>query len=152
MIAFFSGDKEEITFIKAVAENIVNPSLDFFTYFIFLDYNYIKKTENRQSTKSSETLTTHEQHLKITRRITNLMPQCHFQPSLHIPYLLILNKQQTILVKESSKKKKPTEKKTRREKEQIHTSFKHFSYKCRSKLELSLEESPCNQQQKITTT
>ena len=46
-------------------------------------------------------------------------------------------------------KKKPTEKKG--EKEQILTSFKHFSYKCRSKLELSLEESPRNQQQKITT-
>ena len=45
-------------------------------------------------------------------------------------------------------KKKPTEK--QRGKEQIHTSFKHFSYKCRSKLELSLEESPCNHQQKLT--
>jgi len=121
MIAFFSGDKEEITFIKAVAENIVNPSLDFFTYFIFLDYNYIKKTENRQSTKSSETLTTHEQHLKITRRITNLMPQCHFQPSLHIPNLLILNKQQTILVNESSKKETYREKKREKNKS-IHLS------------------------------
>ena len=38
------------------------------------------------------------------------MPQCHFQPSLHIPYLLILNKQQTILVKESSKKETYREK------------------------------------------
>jgi len=52
MTAFFSGDKEEITFIKAVAENLVNPSLDFFTDFIFLDYNYIKKQKTGNPQKA----------------------------------------------------------------------------------------------------
>jgi len=37
MIALFSGDRADITFIKAVAENLVKPSLVFFSIFFFFD-------------------------------------------------------------------------------------------------------------------